>query len=93
MNREFMDKKYSEITPEITALADLCRENSLIEKELFTEHKVFRGLRDLQGNGVLTGLTDISEIQAFKLIDGERCLATDSCFIGDTMWRIWLTAS
>ena len=31
-----------------------------------------RGLRDLQGNGVLTGLTEISEIQSSKMVDGQQ---------------------
>ena len=72
MNREFMDKKYSEITPDILALSEICKENSSIDNAWFSKYKVFRGLRDLDGNGVLTGLTEISEIQAFKMVDGQK---------------------
>ena len=61
-----LDSKYSEITPEIQGLADLCITGGTIDSELYTKYKVNRGLRDLNGNGVLTGLTEISEIQAFK---------------------------
>ena len=57
-------RDYSEITPEIQALAAHCSEDCVIDKELYTKYKVNRGLRDLNGNGVLTGLTEISEIQA-----------------------------
>ncbi len=67
-----LDSKYSEITPEIMKLTQLCLENSSIDTELYTKYKVNRGLRDLNGNGVLTGLTEISEIQAFDFADGEK---------------------
>ena len=67
-----LDGKYSEVTPEILALTELCLKNSSIDAELYTKYKVNRGLRDLNGNGVLTGLTEISEIQAFDNVDGEK---------------------
>lgn len=67
-----LDSKYSEITPELLKLTDLCLENSSIDPELFGKYKVNRGLRDLQGNGVLTGLTEISDIQSFDIVDGEK---------------------
>ena len=61
---------FSEITPEIAQLSQLCVENSRIESDLYTQYQVNRGLRDLNGNGVLTGLTEISEIQSHKVVDG-----------------------
>lgn len=69
-----MDKTidYSRITPQIKELGKLCRENSCIDPALYTEYKVNRGLRDLQGNGVLTGLTEISEIQSHIVVDGVK---------------------
>ena len=60
-------KDYSAITPEILKLSELCANNSVINSELFVEHKVYRGLRDLNGNGVLTGLTEVSEIQSSRI--------------------------
>ena len=72
INFNTLDEKYSEITPELSRLANLCLENSSIEPELYTKFKVNRGLRDLNGNGVLTGLTEISEIQAFDTSSGEK---------------------
>ncbi|MDR2157331.1 MAG: citrate/2-methylcitrate synthase [Clostridiales Family XIII bacterium] len=76
-----LDRKYSKITPEIRRLADLCVSNGQIEPELYGRYQVNSGLRDLNGNGVLTGLTEISEIKAFEFdgngaktpIDGELC--------------------
>ena len=71
-NFNTLDSKYSEITPELLSLTELCLENSTIDSELYTKCQVNRGLRDLNGNGVLAGLTEISEIQAFDLVDGEK---------------------
>ncbi len=63
---------YTEITPEILELSQLCVKNSTIDPALFTKHQVNRGLRDLNGNGVLTGLTEISDIVSHKTVDGEK---------------------
>ncbi len=63
---------YSENTPEIIELSELSREADLIENELFVKYDVKRGLRDLNGKGVLTGLTRISEIIAKKIVDGKE---------------------
>lgn len=62
---------YSEIKPEVSKLSDLCLRNSHIDPTLYTKHDVKRGLRDLNGNGVLTGLTNISEIVSSKMVDGK----------------------
>ncbi len=66
-----MPNPYSEITPKVRELAQKCVERSSIEPTLYTQYKVNRGLRDLQGKGVLTGLTEISEIQSSIQVDGE----------------------
>lgn len=67
-----MDKfKYSKITEEIYSLANKCVENSNIDTDLYAKYQVKRGLRDIDGRGVLTGLTEISTINSSKLIDGE----------------------
>ena len=63
---------YSENTPEIIELSELSREADLIENDLFIKYDVKRGLRDLNGKGVLTGLTRISEIIAKKEVDGKE---------------------
>ena len=43
-------------------MAPVCRENDSISDELFKKYGVYRGLRDLNGKGVVTGLTSISRI-------------------------------
>ena len=51
---------------------DICKHNDYIPQTLFDEYGVQRGLRDKNGNGVLTGLTNISRIEAFQKINGEK---------------------
>ena len=62
---------YSDILPEINILAEKMIDNSRIDPELYTKYNVKRGLRDIDGKGVLTGLTDISTIKQNKLVDGK----------------------
>jgi len=62
---------YSSNTPEIEELASKCISNYHIEPELYTRYDVKRGLRDINGKGVLAGLTDISEVCSTKEVDGE----------------------
>lgn len=50
----------------------LCVENDTISDDLFKEYGVNRGLRDINGNGVLTGLTNISKIDSFKQENGKK---------------------
>ena len=63
--------EYSDMTPEINFLADRMAANSKIDIELYNKYDVKRGLRDLDGKGVLTGLTDISTIKQNKIVDGK----------------------
>lgn len=65
------DNKFSEITPKILSLTELCNKNSSINPELYNKYEVKRGLRDINGKGVLTGLTEISETISYTLKDGE----------------------
>ena len=59
-----MRQSYSEITPYIRSLSQLSCENNRIAADMYTRHHVFRGLRDLSGNGVVTGLTEVSFIKS-----------------------------
>lgn len=60
------------VTPEHNALIDICREHSTIDGELYGRLDVKRGLRDINGNGVVAGLTQISEIKSAEFIDGRK---------------------
>jgi len=63
--------KYTEITPELMKLAELCKKKNAIDPELYAKYDVKRGLRDISGKGVLTGLTEISEILSYTLVDND----------------------
>ena len=59
------DMTYTKKTTEnLRRLAALSEERNGITPDMYTEHAVFRGLRDMSGNGVVTGLTEISTIKA-----------------------------
>lgn len=62
---------FFKITDELRELSTLCDKNGKIDKELYTKYDVKRGLRDLNGKGVLAGLTEISEICSSKMVDGK----------------------
>ena len=59
-----MKNTFSEITPYIQELAELSGANNQIVPEMYAQHQVNRGLRDLNGKGVVTGLTEVSRIKA-----------------------------
>ncbi len=61
-----------DIDKQIKNLSELCIHNSTIDQALYEIHHVNRGLRDLQGNGVVTGLTEISTVTSFINVNGEK---------------------
>lgn len=65
------EMNYSEVTPEIVRLSKKCMENGSIDPELYGKYEVKRGLRDLSGKGVLTGLTEVSKIQSYIVEDDD----------------------
>lgn len=75
-----MRKTLSEVTPEITELAKLCVKTDRIDPSLYEKYDVKRGLRDLNGKGVVTGLTEISEICASKVVDGKEVPCSGELF-------------
>ena len=62
----------SEINILIDKYVDFCGDSGRIDQTLYQKYDVKRGLRDSDGKGVLTGLTEISDVNGFKMIDGER---------------------
>ena len=71
-HRMASNPNYCDVTPEIEALAALALENSCIDPEDYVRYDVKRGLRDLNGKGVLAGLTEVSDIVAKKIVDGQE---------------------
>ena len=52
-------------------LSRMAEKSSLIKPELYSKYAVKRGLRDLDGKGVLVGLTEIGEVHSYILDEGE----------------------
>ena len=79
-----MKKSYSAITPYISKMAEISNKNNGIESEMYLNHKVNRGLRDLNGNGVVTGLTEVSTIIAKKIGENGEVLPCEGklCYRG-----------
>jgi len=50
----------------------ICNDKGLIDKSLFDLYDVKRGLRDINGKGVLAGITKVSLIKGFEEQDGNR---------------------
>lgn len=54
--------------------------NHRIDPNLYLEFDVKRGLRDSAGKGVLTGLTEISDVVAYDLVNGRRIPAEGTLY-------------
>ena len=75
---------------EMTSIEDLKCDWSRLEKELlnghridpnlYVEYDVKRGLRDSAGKGVLTGLTEISDVVAYDLVGGRQIPAEGALY-------------
>lgn len=65
------DLAYYDTNQKLSSLTDKLMHNTIINKDLYAKYDVKRGLRDIDGKGVRTGLTDISEIVQNKVVDGK----------------------
>ena len=66
----------TKVTPEIENLTEVCKEHTSLDLSLYAKYDVKRGLRDINGKGVLAGLTQVSNVKATKIVDGkevQRC--------------------
>ena len=64
--------QYGDFGKETEELMTICERNDRIPPELFKEFGVKRGLRDVDGTGLLAGISNISRIDAFKTEDGKK---------------------
>ncbi|MBE5929301.1 MAG: citrate/2-methylcitrate synthase [Lachnospiraceae bacterium] len=53
-------------------LVKYCMTSGAINLDLYEEYDVKRGLRDVNGKGVLTGLTEISDVVAYQTVGGRK---------------------
>lgn len=67
-----VQQEFHEITPVIEELAAKAQAADVIDSSLYAEYDVKRGLRDLNGVGVLAGLTHVSQVRATKVVDGVK---------------------
>ncbi len=65
-------RKDSHVLNEISELSEIIKAIPRFSEETYREKEVKRGLRDVDGTGVIAGLTDISDVIAKKTVDGER---------------------
>lgn len=62
------------------SLQETLLSNHRIDPNLYIEYDVKRGLRDSAGKGVLTGLTEISDVNAYDLVNGRKIPAEGSLY-------------
>ncbi|MDY4692656.1 MAG: citrate/2-methylcitrate synthase [Blautia sp.] len=62
----------TKVTPQIEGLTEICKEHTTLDLSLYEKNDVKRGLRDINGKGVLAGLTQISNVKATKVVDGRE---------------------
>lgn len=68
------------VTPEIEQMTKLCKENNSLDLTLYEKYDVKRGLRDINGKGVLAGLTQVSNVKATQIVDGKEIPCAGSLF-------------
>ena len=74
------DDKAENLRVNIKSLEKTLIEGHKINPNLYIEYDVKRGLRDAAGKGVLTGLTEISDVNGHQLINGRRIPAEGSLY-------------
>ena len=62
---------FDSTSPEVERLAEICKNSSTIDPRLYTEYKVYRGLRAPDGSGVRTGLTEVADVKANAVVNGK----------------------
>ena len=71
---------YSQITPALLALSELGKKSASFDQELYSVYDVKRGLRDINGKGVLVGLTEIDDVGLNKIENGVSVPAPGSLY-------------
>ncbi|MBR5581133.1 MAG: citrate/2-methylcitrate synthase [Treponema sp.] len=60
-----------ELEQKLAQYSESARASSIVDSSLYTKYEVKRGLRDISGKGVLAGLTEISEVMAYRIEEGD----------------------
>ena len=72
MDNHSMMELGEELNGKFDDLVNYCMLSGAIDLNLYTEYDVKRGLRDANGKGVLTGLTEISDVVGHKNQEGKK---------------------
>lgn len=81
MSNMSMMELSKELDEQFDRLVKECMISGAINLDLYTEYDVKRGLRDSNGKGVLTGLTEISDVCSYKLVDGRKIPADGELYL------------
>lgn len=71
----------SSLKNEMDYLEQVLLNTHRIDPNLYEEYDVKRGLRDSNGKGVLTGLTEVSDVCGFDVINGQEDSMLKAVFI------------
>ena len=83
MDNESMMALSKQLEVEFDSLVENCLVSGAIDLNLYQEYDVKRGLRDSSGKGVLTGLTEISDVTGYDIVnDLDGVLAEFDSIIG-----------
>ena len=69
MDNESMMALSKQLEVEFDSLVENCLVSGAIDLNLYQEYDVKRGLRDSSGKGVLTGLTEISDVTGYDIVN------------------------
>ena len=72
MDNESMMALSKQLEVEFDGLVENCLVSGAIDLNLYQEYDVKRGLRDSSGKGVLTGLTEISDVTGYDVVNGVK---------------------
>lgn len=72
MDNQSMMELGEELNGKFNDLVDYCMLSGAIDLDLYNEYDVKRGLRDSNGKGVLTGLTEISDVRGYRAEQGKK---------------------
>ena len=72
MDKESMMALSKQLEVEFDSLVENCLVSGAIDLNLYQEYDVKRGLRDSSGKGVLTGLTEISDVTGYDIVNGVK---------------------
>ena len=67
-----MEHTIPNLDPQLKILSKRCFDSGQIDPNLYDQYGVKRGLREPNGKGVLTGLTEISDVNGTKWVDGNK---------------------